>query len=107
MAVVTYRSSDGTTTVVDVPDGHSVMRGALVNGVEGIVGECGGGAMCATCHVYVEENSAVPLPPVSEIEDELLYTTVCPRRASSRLSCQLTACAAIDGLIVDVPERQL
>ncbi|WP_442800067.1 hypothetical protein [Nocardia sp. NBC_01730] len=29
------------------------MHAAVHNGVTGIVGECGGQAMCATCHVLV------------------------------------------------------
>ncbi len=107
MAKITYRDADGTSTVVDVADGNSVMRGAVINGVSGIVGECGGGAMCATCHVYVDESGGVPLPPVCDIEDELLHTTACPRRANSRLSCQLPVTSAIDGLVVDLPDRQL
>jgi len=106
MARITYRSSDGTVTVVDVPSGESVMRGALVNGVAGIIAECGGGAMCATCHVYVDEAPGVRLPPMSEIEDELLFTTACPRRPGSRLSCQIPVTDEIDGLVADLPEEQ-
>lgn len=107
MARITYRSTDGTVTTVDVLDGNSVMRGAVINDVKGIVGECGGGAMCATCHVYIEPDSTVALPPVSDIEDELLHTTACPRRENSRLSCQLPVSDDIDGLVVALPERQL
>ncbi|WP_416985365.1 2Fe-2S iron-sulfur cluster-binding protein [Streptomyces sp. T028] len=107
MARITYRSPDGTATTLDVPEGNSVMRGAVVNRVDGIVGECGGGAMCATCHVYVDRGSPVTLPAVSDIEDELLHTTACPRRENSRLSCQLPVTDEIDGLVVDVPERQV
>jgi ferredoxin, 2Fe-2S len=107
VAKITYRDADGTSTVVDVAEGNSVMRGAVINGLKGIVGECGGGAMCATCHVYVEAGNRVPLPAVSGIEDELLFTTACPRRDTSRLSCQLPVTPAIDGLVVDLPERQV
>ncbi|GAB2862536.1 2Fe-2S iron-sulfur cluster-binding protein [Actinocorallia aurea] len=106
MASITYRSPDGTETVVDVPTGESVMRGAFVNGVPGIVAECGGGAMCGTCHVYVADGAQNALPPMSDIEDELLYTTACPRHPNSRLSCQLPVTDAVDGLVVDLPERQ-
>lgn len=107
MAQITYKHPNGTTTVLDVKEGNSVMRGAVVNGVDGIVGECGGGAMCGTCHVYVDEASTTPLPPMPEIEDELLYTTACPRRETSRLSCQLPVTDEIDGLVVLMPESQL
>ncbi|OKJ94689.1 ferredoxin [Streptomyces sp. CB03234] len=107
MAKITYRHPDGTVTVLEVPNGNSVMRGAVINGVRGIVGECGGGAMCGTCHVYIAEDSTAPLPPMPEIEHELLHTTACERRDSSRLSCQLPVTDDIDGLVVDMPERQL
>jgi 2Fe-2S ferredoxin len=111
MARITYKHSDGTATVVDVPVGRSVMRGAVDNGIEGILAECGGGAICATCHVYVDSSadSALinALPAVDELEDELLQATASPRTACSRLSCQLPVTEAVDGLVILVPESQL
>jgi 2Fe-2S ferredoxin len=41
-----------------------------------------------------------------ESEDDVLYGTSCPRRATSRLSCQLPVSDAIDGLVVHLPESQ-
>ena len=55
MPSITYVHPDGSGKLLDVPVGTSVMRGAILNGVDGIVAECGGEMMCATCHVYVEE----------------------------------------------------
>ena len=54
MPKVTYVHPDGAREVLDIPLGTSVMRAAILNGVDGIVAECGGEIMCATCHVYVE-----------------------------------------------------
>ena len=48
MPTVTYIQPDGTAQDVDVPVGENVMRGALYNGMEGIVGECGGGEIKPT-----------------------------------------------------------
>jgi ferredoxin, 2Fe-2S len=109
MAKITYVHFSGTETVIDVPEGNSVMRGAVLNNVDGIVGQCGGGAMCGTCHVYVDEQCGVPLPPMKAVEDELLYGTVSPRRDNSRLSCQLkiTERHELDGLVVHMPEKQV
>jgi ferredoxin, 2Fe-2S len=109
MAKITYVHSSGAVTVLDVSEGNSVMRGAVLNGVDGIVGQCGGGAMCGTCHVYVDEQCGVPLPAMKPVEDELLYGTASPRLDNSRLSCQLkiTNPDELDGLVVHLPEKQL
>lgn len=107
MAKISYVHLNGTVTVLDVPTGNSVMRGAVINGVDGIVGQCGGGAMCGTCHVYVDESCDVKLPPVRPVEDELLYGTAAERRDNSRLSCQLKVNDELDGLVVHLPEKQL
>ena len=61
MPNITYVHPDGARQVLDVPVGTSVMRGAILNGIDGIVAECGGEMMCATCHVYVDE--AQPIGP--------------------------------------------
>jgi 2Fe-2S ferredoxin len=81
------------------------MRAAIMNDVEGILAECGGAAACATCHVFIEPNPAVP--PLSEIEDEMLDATAVPRAADSRLGCQVFVTAQMDGLEVRLPESQL
>jgi 2Fe-2S ferredoxin len=107
MPTITYRGANGTVTKLEVPDGNSVMRGAVTNDVDGIVAECGGAGQCGTCHVYVDNAEQVTLPPVYEAEDEVLYGTACPRRANSRLSCQLPVTSKINGLVVDLPESQL
>ncbi|WP_117210713.1 2Fe-2S iron-sulfur cluster-binding protein [Allorhizocola rhizosphaerae] len=104
MAHITYKQADGTATTVDVPVGCSVMRGAVDNGVDGILAECGGGAICATCHVYIDEASTAKLPPIDDLEDELLQVTASPRLPGSRLACQLPA---MEGLVILVPEKQL
>lgn len=106
MPKITYISADGDSDSVDVPVGTSVMRGAVGAGLDGIVAECGGNAMCATCHVYVPEEFADALPDVSEVEDELLDSTASERRPTSRLSCQLRVTEELNGLTVHMPETQ-
>lgn len=97
---------DGTTRTLDVAAGTTVMQAATSAGVRGIVGECGGSAMCATCHVYVEEACRDKLPPISPPEEEMLECTASERLPSSRLSCQLELADALDGLTVRLPETQ-
>src|ERR1700722_13470783 len=105
-ASVTYISHTGHTQQVSVPSGDSVMEGAISNGVDGIVAECGGACQCGTCHVYVDEMFLPRLKAMEEDEDEMLNTTVCPRRPNSRLGCQISLTKELDGLIVRTPEAQ-
>lgn len=106
MATVNYTDFEGTTRTVEANAGDSVMETAVRNGVEGIVGECGGSLSCATCHVFVSEADVDSLEPMSEMEDEMLYGTAVDREDNSRLSCQLKLC---DGqtLNVTTPETQV
>ena len=106
MPKVVYVQSDGARQVVDAAAGTSVMRAAIHHDVPGIVAECGGSLMCATCHVYVDPADAGPLPPISAEEDEMLEVTAATRRDTSRLSCQLGLTDELDGLVVYVPETQ-
>ena len=97
----------GSREVLDVPLGTSVMRAAIVNGVDGIVAECGGEMMCATCHVYVEPDQLERTPPQSDDEKAMLEFTASERKPNSRLSCQLVATTELDGLVVYLPETQV
>ncbi len=106
MPAVTYVSSEGEREEVDLAAGTTVKDGALENGVEGIVAECGGNAMCATCHIYVDESWIERLPERSDVEDELLDSTACERSDTSRLSCQIRMTDELDGLVVHLPEEQ-
>ena len=55
MPKIHYVAHDGADRAVDVPEGETVMRGAILNSVSGIDADCGGECACATCHVYVDE----------------------------------------------------
>lgn len=107
MPKVTFVTHDGAITTVEEPDGVSVMQAAQNAGIGGIVAECGGSMMCATCHVYVAEPWTAKLPEMTATESEMLTMTVSERRATSRLSCQIVLSAALDGITVTLPERQI
>ena len=92
---------------VEANVGDSVMQVATGHGIDGIVAECGGNAICATCHVYVDESWLARLPAMSEDEDELLNGVAAERRKNSRLSCQIKVTAELDGLVVRLPDRQI
>lgn len=107
MPKVTYIEYGGTEHVIDVPVGENVMRGALYNNVEGIVGECGGALSCATCHCYVDDAWADKVGgPATDEESELLEAAASEVKPTSRLSCQIEMSDALDGLVVHLPEAQ-
>jgi ferredoxin, 2Fe-2S len=106
MPRVTYISHAGKSTTLDVPLGTSVMQAAVLNGVDGIVAECGGSCMCATCHVFVQEDQLAKCPEMELGEDAMLDGAATPRRPNSRLSCQLVMTPPMDGLVVTMPETQ-
>ena len=106
MPKVTYVSHDGKQTALDVDVGTSIMQAAVLHGVDGIVAECGGSCMCATCHVYVKEDQLPLCPPLETDEDAMLEGTASPRLPNSRLSCQLVVSEQMDGLVVHLPETQ-
>jgi 2Fe-2S ferredoxin len=82
------------------------MQGATHQGIDEILAECGGNAMCATCHVYVDEAQIDLLPPLTEDEDALLDGAAAERLPTSRLSCQIVVTPELDGLVLRLPERQ-
>lgn len=104
---LTFIAHDGTQTTVDAAEGTSVMRAALLNDVDGIIGECGGAMMCATCHCYVDGAWAGATGAQNDGEADLLDCAASETRDTSRLSCQITLRPALDGLIVHLPEAQI
>lgn len=68
MILINYVAACGSRTSLDIENGTSVMRGAVLNGVEGMVEKCGGSAMCATYHVYVNENHIDSLETMDKLE---------------------------------------
>ena len=102
---VTYITHDGTQIQLDVAPGTSLMQAATSHGVPGIEAECGGSLSCATCHVYVEPDWLECLEPPSETERQMLEFADDPRD-NSRLCCQIRFNAALEGIVVRVPEAQ-
>jgi 2Fe-2S ferredoxin len=106
MPIVTYVSSSGVSQQVDVPSGMSVMQAALNHRVEGILGECGGNCMCATCHVYIDASFLSRIPPAKDNEKFMLSIAAEGPESSSRLSCQIKMTEELDGIIIRLPGKQ-
>jgi 2Fe-2S ferredoxin len=106
MPQITYTEHTGASRTVEGNPGDSVMETAVRNGVPGIVAECGGSLSCATCHVFVDPDDFAALPPMEEMEDEMLYGAAVDRAETSRLSCQIRITDGMD-LHVTTPETQV
>ena len=106
MPRITFIQPDGAATTVEIANGLTVMEGAIENGIEGILAECGGSCSCSTCHCYVADGWARALPAPLDDEAGLLEFAWEPRE-SSRLTCQLRVTDALDGLVLHVPAQQL
>ena len=105
MPKITYIESSGKSHTINVPNGLTVMEGAVQNDIPGIDADCGGSMACATCHVYVKEEWFNKVNTKSEGEDDMLDQAYEPNK-HSRLSCQISVTDDIDGLIVNLPEKQ-
>jgi len=64
-----------------------------------IEGICGGMAMCASCHVYV--NSDTLLDDISEDEKAMLSEAF-NIKSSSRLGCQIQITKELDGMTFEI-----
>lgn len=106
MSKVIYISHDGTRRELDVANGTSLMQAAVSNGIYDIVGDCGGSASCATCHVYVQDEFADKVPPPNTREAEMLQCTAAELKPNSRLCCQISMAASLDGIVVEIPAEQ-
>mgnify|MGYP002619500948 CR=1 FL=1 len=106
MSKVLYVSHDGTRHELDVADGISLMQAAVSNGIYDIVGDCGGSASCATCHVYVNEAFTDKVPAPNERETGMLECVAAELKPNSRLCCQIIMTPELDGIVVDIPDIQ-
>ncbi len=102
MVQVTFLQPDGTARVIEAKPGEPLMFPARNAGVKGIVAECGGSAMCATCHCYVIDVPNGPLPaPLPDEADTIEFNAHTPRD-NSRLTCQIKVTEALEGAVFQV-----
>ena len=105
MPKVTFIEHSGKRHEVQAQEGHTLMRAAVDNNVPGIDADCGGECACATCHVYVEGDWLARTGEKSDMESSMLgFAAV--TQPNSRLSCQIKVTAALEGLVVSLPEGQ-
>src|SRR5690606_5442731 len=89
---------DGVVHELEGLEGWRVMEVMRDWGLN-VKAECGGACSCATCHVWVDEAWFDKLPPRSDDEEDLIYSTL-DQKPTSRLSCQILLSDELDGLKV-------
>ena len=105
MPKITYIEHSGKSHTIQVQNGLTVMEGAVQNNIPGIDADCGGSMACATCHVYVKEEWFDKLPKKEDGEEDMIDMAYEPNKFS-RLSCQLIVSNELEGLVVNLPEKQ-
>ena len=103
MTKITFVSFTGEQTTVNAVDGENIMQTAITNDIDGIIGECGGSMMCATCHCYVPEDYA----DRNDGEEDMLECAASEIKTTSRLSCQVIVKPEMEGMEFMLPEEQL
>ena len=105
MTKIKYIDQKGSSKIIDVENGLTVMEGAVQNNIPGIDADCGGSMACATCHVYVEDSWFNKIPKAEDAENDMIDMAYNPKK-NSRLSCQIIVSDELDGLVVTTPEKQ-
>lgn len=105
MVTVNFIKVDGEKVAVSVEEGTTIMEAAVDNDLEEIFGDCGGECACATCHCFIDPAWESKTGSVNDEENMLL--DICGfRQDNSRLGCQITLTADLDGVVVHLPESQ-
>jgi len=106
MVQLKFISADGQERDLQVPAGRSVMQVAVDNGIEGIVGDCGGNLSCATCHAHIPAEWRARLAPPTP-EEIMMLDCALDVTEDSRLTCQIAVTEAVDGLVIRIPPSSI
>lgn len=99
---VTVIDREGTPHTIEAPTDMGMNMMELCKAYElPVEGTCGGMAMCASCHIYVESDHEIPEP--SEDEEDMLDQAFFVED-NSRLGCQVHLANELDGLKVRLAE---
>ncbi len=106
MVKICFINQHGIESILECSPGESLMAAAVRHGLTEVIGECGGNCACATCHVYLREPWSLQVPPPEETERAMLDGVLDPR-GNSRLGCCIQITPSLDGMLVDLPSRQV
>lgn len=90
----------GNERAVEGQSGMSLME-VIRDNFDELLALCGGCCSCATCHVHVDPAFLDALPPMSELENDLLDSSD-RRNERSRLACQIPITPELNGLRVAI-----
>ena len=95
---ITVIDREGTSHDLEAPTDMNMNMMELCKSAElPVEGTCGGMAMCASCHMYIE--SEHELHEASEDEENMLDQAFFVE-GNSRLGCQIHLADDLDGLVV-------
>jgi ferredoxin len=102
MVRITVIDREGSAHQLDAPTDMNMNLMELCKSYElPVEGTCGGMAMCASCHLYIQ--SEHDLGPRNEDEEAMLDQAFFVK-SNSRLGCQLHISQSFDGLVVELAE---
>jgi ferredoxin len=89
---------EGNTHVLDAPTDMNMNIMEICKSYElPVEGTCGGMALCASCQVYLESDTALPEQSDAELAmlDQAFHV-----KDNSRLGCQIRITEEIDGIVL-------
>lgn len=98
MIQVTVIDREGKAHLLDAPTDMNMNMMEICKAHElPVEGTCGGMALCASCQVYLESDTALPEQSDAELAmlDQAFHV-----RDNSRLGCQIRITEEINGLVV-------
>jgi 2Fe-2S ferredoxin len=106
MPILLITTPDGAEHDVSAQPARSLLQIVEDAGLDGLVAECGGSCVCATCHCILHEDDLLRVAPPDDDERQMLDFTAADREPGSRLACQLKIDASHEGLRVRIAQRQ-
>lgn len=106
---ITLKITDrkGILHVIQAPTDMSMNLMEIIQSYElvehGTIGICGGMAMCASCHCYINSNH--DLNPKTDEEDAML-SEIFNMQNNSRLGCQIQLKPSLNGLEINIATQE-
>lgn len=101
---ISVTDRDGNKQILEADTSSTLMEIIRDEGID-IEAACGGCCACATCHVYIDEKWIEKIPQKEDSEEDMLDFAF-EVKDNSRLSCQVTVNDELEGLVVNIPEKQ-